>query len=381
MSKKVLILGAGFGGLELATRLKSLIANDVEVTLIDKHDFFILGFAKLEVLFGRKSADDIKNHYRNLSPGIRFLRENIQSIDPELRHVVTDQGNHQADVLVIALGADLDPNATPGLVEHGHEFYSLSGVERLNGALASFRRGVAMISILGLPYKCPPAPFEVALQLHDYLVEHGCRNEVTIRVLSPAPTPLPVSKQGSETILQLFKERGMEFLPNHSVTSVQANLALVKETGGLPFDLFMAVPVHRVPPVVAASGLVREGWISVNPANLETSFPDVYAIGDVTKIPVGTAAIPKAGAFADRAAHAVADDIVYRIHGKGSPGRFDGAGTCYLEFGKGNVAKIEANFLGGPTPDVRFVGPSEEFKADKIEFGSSRIKRWFGSGK
>jgi len=379
MKKKVLILGAGFGGIELATRLGETLANEVHVTLIDKNDYFILGFAKLDVLFGRKKSDEIKSYYRNLSPSVDFRKEEIQSIDPETRRVVTDAGNYEGDILIVALGADLDLDATPGLAQDGHEFYSLPGVENLSRILPTFRSGIAVIAILGLPYKCPPAPFETALRLHDYFEERGIRKNTTIRVLSPTPTPLPVSKEGSETILRLFTERGIEFLPGYQITSIDGSghRAMIKEQDVISYDLLMTVPVHRVPAVVAASGLVQGGWISVNPVNLETRFPDVYAIGDVTKIPVGSAALPKAGAFADRAARTVADEIEYRIRGTGSPGRFDGSGTCYLEFGGGTVAKIEANFFGGPAPSVRFIGPSREFHADKEEFSSSRLNRWF----
>ncbi len=380
MKKHVLILGAGFGGLELATRLLEMIPDDVRVTLIDRNDFFIFGFSKYEVLFGRKRPDEIKSYYRDLAPAIDFRREQIESIDPVTRSVGTSAGSYNADILVIALGAEVDPGTTPGLTEGGYEFYTLGGVERLSQILPDFKSGVAVISILGLPYKCPPAPFEAALQLHDYLVERGVRNDITIRVLSPAPTPLPVSKEGSETILRLFAERKIEFLPGHLVTSIDANgkRAVLKERDAVSYDLFMGVPVHRVPAVVATSSLVQDGWIPVNVLNLETRFSNVFAVGDVTKIPVGAAAMPKAGAFADRAARTVADEIAYRIRGTGSPGKFDGAGTCFLEFGAGTVAKIEANFLGGPAPDVRFLGPSREFRADKESFTSTRLARWFG---
>ena len=378
MKKRVLILGAGFGGLELATRLQELVPDDVSITLIDKNDSFILGFAKLEVLFGRKTSDAIKSYYKNLSPSVDFRMEEIESIDPENLRVSTNKDKYDADILVVALGAHVDPNLTPGLSEYGHEFYTLSGVERLSLVLPQFR-GTAVIGILGVPYKCPPAPFETALQLHDYYEDLGVRKEINIRVMSPAPTPLPISKEGSETILRLFQERRIEFLPGHAITAVDGSTKriLVKDHDAIPFDLFMAVPVHRAPQVLAASGLLQEGWIPVNPVNLETRFPNVYAVGDVTKIPVGSAAVPKAGAFADRAAKTVADEIVFRMKGTGSPGKFDGSGTCYLEFGGGKVAKIEANFLGGPAPSVRFVEPSKDFRPDKDLFASSRLNRWF----
>ena len=377
--KEVLILGAGFGGLELATRLQETLPDDVQVTLIDKSDYFILGFSKFDILFGRKHSEEIKSYYRNLAPKVHFRQEQIQSIDPNSRRVMTNAATYDTDILVVALGADVDSGSTPGFVEGGYEFYTLGGVERLNHVLPDFKSGVAVIAILGLPYKCPPAPFEAALQLHDYFMQQNVRSEITIRVLSPTPTPLPVSKEGSETILRLFAERGIEFLPGHQITSIdpKTRQGHVKERDAVSYDLFMGVPVHRVPPVVADSGLTQEGWIPVNPVNLETRFSNVFAIGDVTKIPAGTAVLPKAGAFADRAACSVAEEIAYRIRGKGSPARFDGAGTCYLEFGGGTVAKIEANFLGGPSPNVRFIGPSKEFRADKESFASQRLERWF----
>jgi sulfide:quinone oxidoreductase len=379
MKQHVVILGAGFGGLELATRLREIAPDEIQVTLIDKSDSFFFGFAKFEVAFGRKNADQIKSYYRDLAPGIDFKQEVVESIDPSTRGVTTSSSTYDSDFLVIALGADMNFEVTPGLKAGGEDFYTLAGVERLSRVLPQFKSGTVMISILGMPYKCPPAPFEMALQLHDYFSERGVRESTKIRVLSPAPTPLPISKDGSETILRLFGERGIEFLPAHPVLSIDpsAKQAAIKEKGTMPYDLFLAVPAHRAPSVVAKAGLLQEGWIAVNPRNLETSFPNVFALGDVTKIPVGAAAVPKAGAFADRAARALADEIVYRVRGAGSPGTFDGAGTCFLEFGGGMVAKVEANFLGGPAPDVRFSGPAKEFRADKESFGSSRLSRWF----
>jgi sulfide:quinone oxidoreductase len=379
MKTRVLILGAGFGGLELASRLQETATKEIQVTLIDKNDSFFMGFSKFEVVFGRKSSDQIKSYYRNLHPGTDFKQGSIQSIDPGSKRITTNAGTHDADFLVIALGADMNFAATPGLLEGGQEFYTLAGAEKLGSILPNFRSGQIVIGILGIPYKCPPAPFEMALQLHDYLSDQGVREQTKIRVVSLAPTPLPISKDGSETILRLFKERGIEFMPSTPVVSVDPSSkhAAIKDRDPMPYDLFIGVPVHRTPTVVADAGMAKDGWVSVNAQNLETGFPNVFAIGDVTKIPVGNAAVPKAGAFADRAALAVADEILYRVRNSGSPGHFDGTGTCFLEFGGGMVAKVEANFLGGPAPDVRFVGPSKEFRAEKDSFKTTRLNRWF----
>jgi sulfide:quinone oxidoreductase len=379
MQTRVLILGAGFGGLELATRLDELLDADVRITLLERSESFAIGFSKLDVMFGRRTRAEVSRRYADLAaPGVELRRETVTRIDPAARRVETDAGAHEADVLVVALGADLDRAATPGFEAAGHEFYSMAGAEALAAALPAFTSGTALIAVLGAPYKCPPAPYEAALQLHDALVARGVRDRVVLRVATPTPSPLPVSKEGSEVISRLCAERGIEVLLGHAITSIDAaaGSAAVKDRAPLAFDLFLGVPVHRVPPVVAAAGLAPSGWVEVDPATLETRFPGVYAVGDVTRIPAGAAVLPKAGAFADRAARAVADDIVHRVRG-GERGRFDGAGQCYLELGDGAVGKVDANYFGGPAPVVRFLGPSPEYRPDKLAFAATRLARWF----
>lgn len=378
--KRVVILGAGFGGLELSAQLALRAAGRVEVTLFDERDAFVVGFSKVDVLFGRKTAAQVKTPYARLAAkGVTFRQERVEAIDPAAKKVTTSGGSYEADLLVVALGAEIDRGATPGLAELGHEFYTLEGAERLKVALDGFRGGPILIAILGMPYKCPPAPFEVALQLHDHLVRAGTRAAASIRVLSPAPVPLPVSAEGSEKLLALMKDRGIAFNPGALVTAVEADehMALLESGERFAWELFMGVPVHRVPKAVAQSGLSPKGWVSVDPQTMETPFPGVYAIGDVTVVPVGQAAVPKAGAFADRAALAVADDIVARLEGRAERGRFDGKGSCYAELGIENVAKIEADFFGGPSPSVKFLGPAKEYLPDKLEFARARLARWF----
>lgn len=376
----VLILGAGFGGLELATTLDEELGGEVDVTLIDRSDSFTVGFDKLAVLFGKKQPEEVRSYYRDLAAGgVDFRQEEVRSIDPVARHVVTDANTYDADVLVVALGAALDAAATPGLAEIGHEFYSLPGVERLAGELTSFESGTIVIGVLGLPYKCPPAPWEAALLLHDFLVRRGVRDAVRIRAISPAPAPLPISADGSAVIAEQFGASGIDLLVGRRIVALDPNehAAVLDDGEQVPFDLFMGVPVHRVPEVVAAAGLADGGWVRVDPYTLETTHPNVFAIGDVTTIPVGQGAIPKAGAFADRAARSVAQTIASRVRGTGEPGRFDGVGACYLEFGEGNIAKVDADYLSGSEPRVAFLGPSAEYVPDKERFAATRLGRWF----
>jgi len=377
MKKQVLILGAGFAGLELAARLSDSLEDEVQVTLLDQNDSFSFGFSKLDIMFGRKATADVRLHYRDISKrGVEFRQERVTSIDPEKRRVTTDEGSYDADVLAVALGADYDFAATPGFEEGGFEYYSIAGAERMREVIPGFDSGTILIAILGHPYKCPPAPFEGALLLHDHFVERGVRGAVEIRVIGPMAAPVPITREVSQQILGALEERGIEYVPKQLVASVDTGSRETRlaSGGSEPYDLLIGIPVHRPPEVVESSGLVVDGWVPVDHTNLRTRFQDVYALGDVSGAPVA-----KAGVFAEAAARVVADDITARLHGGELKRPYDGAGNCYIEFGGGMVGKVEANFLGGPAPTARLLGPSRELAAEKEAFGSTRHARWFGS--
>ena len=377
MSTHVVILGAGFGGLELATRLSDSASDEIRLTLIDRNDSFSFGFSKLDVLLGRKTISEVLLPYDEIEKdGVEFRRERVISIDPDTRRVATERASYDADVLVVALGADYDFAATPGFAEEGLEYYTLAGAERLRDVLTDFHSGKVLVGILGHPFKCPPAPFEGAFLLHDRFVERGIRHAVEIRVIGPQSAPVPVTKEVSRNFLDALAERGIEYVPNQHIVELDTNGKEARLEGGgtAPYDLFIGVPVHRVPEVVARSGLAPDGWVQVNPDNLATQFPDVYALGDVAALPGA-----KAGVFAENAARIVAENIRARLRGSEPEHRYEHDGTCYIEFGAGRVAKVEANFLGGPKPTARLVGPSAELAADKLEFAATRRKRWFGS--
>ena len=261
-------------------------------------------------MFVKQTADDVRLPYRNImKPGVRFLQETIAAIDPAAKRVTTDRGTYEADVLVIALGADVDPAATPGLVEGGHEFYSLSGAVRARSAVASFAKGRAIIGVVSAPFKCPPAPNEAALLLDDYLTERGVRDACEISLVMPFPSPVPPSPDTSKALLAAFADRGITFVPGRSVRALdpERRVAVLDDGSEMPYDLFLGVPTHRAPDVVVASGLTENGWIPVDQKTLATRFPGVFAVGDVTS--VGT---PKAGVFAEGAARTVADGLIAR---------------------------------------------------------------------
>lgn len=372
----VLVLGAGFAGLELATTLSDAFGSDADVTLVDASDAFVFGYSKLDVLFGRTDLASVRLPYNAIDkPGVRVLRETITAIDPESRRVTTNTATHEADYLVIALGADYDLDATPGLADGDNEFYSVAGAARLAERLPAFTEGRAIVGVCGAPFKCPPAPSEAALLLHDYLTARGVRERCQISFIIPFETPVPPSPDTSEALLAAFAERDIEFIGGHRVASLDTSRRFVLLDDGteMPYDLFLGVPKHRAPQVVIDSGMTVDGYIPVDSAMLKTQYPNVYAVGDVA-----TVGVPKAGVFAEGAARVVADQLIADIQGGEPPAPYDGRGGCYIEFGSGKVGKVNVDFLSGPKPTGTFVEPSQELVAEKCQFGSSRRQRWFG---
>ena len=373
---RIVVLGAGFGGLEIASRLSAEFGDALDLVLVDRADAFVFGFSKLDVMFGRTTAEHVVHRYADVvRPGVRFAQATVRAIDPVARRVVTDDEVLEADVLVIALGADLHPEATPGLVEGGHEFYTVEGAFAVREVLERFEGGRVVVAVTSTPFKCPPAPSETAFLVHDLLERRGLLDRSQVSLVMPLPAPIPPSPQASRAILTAFAERGIAWHPETLVRSIDParKVAVLTDGGELPFDLLLAVPVHRAPAVVVEAGLTQDGWVPVDPFTLETRFPDVYAVGDVTS--VGT---PKAGVFAEGQAAVVADAIAARMRSDGAGATYDGRGICYLELGHDEVARVEVVFRPGEMPVGALEGPTAQLAADKAAFGAERVQRWFG---
>jgi sulfide:quinone oxidoreductase len=241
--------------------------------------------------------------------------------------------------------------------------------------LPDFSAGRIVVGVCGAPFKCPPAPSETALLLHDYLSEHGVRGDCEITFLMPLPSPVPPSPETSAALLDAFSEREIDFRPGVRIASLEPAQGIARLNDGdeVPYDLFLGVPKHRAPEVVVASGMTEDGYVPVNPATLETRFPGVYAVGDVS-----TVGVPKAGVFAEGAARTAAASLIARIRNGEQPDAYDGLGSCYIEFGSGRVGRVDVDFLSGAGPTGTFHEPSAALVAEKEQFGSSRSARWFG---
>lgn len=376
MKKRILILGAGFGGLELSTMLSETFGDGIEVTVIDKNDSFYFGFSKLDVMFGLAKPDAVRLPYKKfVKPGVRLLRETISKVDPVAKRVTTNRGTHEADFLVVALGADYDFAATPGMAD-ATEFYTLEGATRLGEMLSKFTRGRVLIAVGGAPFKCPPAPSEAALMMHDYLTTRGIRNACEITLILPLEVPIPPSPETSRALLAAFAERNITFVADREMRKVDTQRRMVTLDDGreFPYDLFLGVPAIRAPKLLEESGMTEEGYVPVKPKTLETRFPDVYAVGDCAR--QGT---PKAGVFAEGAARAVARALIARLRNEQVPVTHAGTGSCYIEFGGGRIGRVDVDFFSNPDGPVgKYYEPSVALRADKEHFGSSRRARWFG---
>jgi sulfide:quinone oxidoreductase len=332
MAMRVVVLGAGFGGLELCTLLSETLGSAVDATLIDKSDAFVFGYSKLDVMFGRTELAAVRLPYDRFNKeGVRFRRETVAAIDPAARRVTTNAGTYEADVLVIALGADYDFDATPGLAAGGDEFYTEAGADRLRAKLPAFAGGRAIVGVSAAPYKCPPAPSECALLLHDYLTMRRLRKRCEITMILPLPSPVPPSPGTSKALVQAFAERDIKFLPSRRVASLDPGrrVAVLDDGNELGYDLYFGVPKHRAPKVVEACGI------------------------------------------------AVAGSIIARVR-QGEPGKYAGAGSCYIEFGAGRIGRVDVDFFSGPKPTGTYHEPTVALRSEKERFGSSRRARWFG---
>ena len=379
MRRRVVILGAGFAGLELATRLSETIPDQVDVTLIDRNDSFYFGFSKLEVMVGREAAECRATPLRRH----RLGRGHVPPGDGDGHRPGGAARDHRRGRPWRRTSWSWPwgrtttwppPRASRRAVT---EYYTLAGAERLRDALTDFDGGRVLVSVLGQPFKCPPAPFEGSFLLHEYFTGRGIRDAVQMTTTFPMQRPVPVTSEVSQMFRDGLASRGIEELPQHLVTAIDpaAGRASVANGETLDYDLFVGIPVHRAPDPLAAAGLAVDGWVPVDQANLRTRFPQVYALGDVC---TGPRTVPKAGIFAESAALVVADDIAAEVTGAPPPAPYQGSGVCYAEFGDGLVSKVEVSFLGGDAPAAERHEPSLEYAADKAEFGATRRARWFG---
>ena len=377
---RTLILGAGFGGIAVATKLRGLVGDDHEIVLVDRREEFWMGLRKLWELVGIGTISEGSRSRRLLSGhGIDFVPCGVEAIDPVGRTVRCDGSLWNADFVVVALGAEPRPDLVPGMAEHAHDVWELGGVHGAKAALEGFEGGRVAVVIAGAPYPCPPAPYECAMLLDEWLRHRDLRERTGLVVSTFQPILLPnAGREGSAWLGEQLAARGIEARVGRNVERLEDG-AVVYADGELDADLVIGVPPHRVPAVVADSGLTRDGdWIPVDPGTLATPYPGVFAVGDVTEIKLANGLpLPKAGVIAELQGARVAAAIAAEVQGGGPPPPFDGRGYCFIEMGRSTATLVEGEFFAEPQPIVRLREPSAENAEEKRRFEAERLSRWF----
>jgi sulfide:quinone oxidoreductase len=377
--KRVLILGGGFGGIATARLLKQSLAEEDEVILVDRRDYFMVGFRKTWALTGQSTLEEGRRPLDSLSNlGVRVMQDSVTRIDPAARTAWMGDQRLSADALVVALGAGLAPESIPGFEEYAYNVYDPQDIPRAAQALNEFQGGTLLIGIFGVPYKCPPAPYEMALLIRETLQSRGV--QANVEVCTPQPVSMPLLGQvGCDIIEGRLADNGITFLPNRKATAVEWG-EVVFTNERRKYDLLFGIPPHRPPAVVRESGLVGEsGWISVNARTLETQFPGVYAIGDVVQIAMANGKpLPKAGVFAEGMGETVADHIAATFAGREPEAGFQGEGGCYLEVGSGQAMMVKGHFMAVPEPEVSLTEASAQYLEEKRSFETQRLVSWFG---
>ncbi len=376
--KRVLVLGGGFGGIATAVALRARLDPADQIVLVDRRPSFVMGLRKNWVLAGESSLAEGTRRLADLERGgITVVQGSVEAIHPADLAADVDGRRYEADALVIALGAEHDADRVPGFREFAIDAYDPAATAGGRKAIERLTAGRVVIGIFGVPYPCPPGPFELAMLLASQFA--GRRIGASVTVFSPLALSLPIlGSAGCATVESRLAGAGVEFLAAHQATAVLEG-AVEFADDRLPFDLLLGVPPHRPPAVVTAAGLTRGGpWIPVDRLTLETDFPGVYAIGDVTAIPLANGQmLPKAGVFAEAQGKVVAERIVAGFAGRTAVATFTGEGACFFELGGGMAAMVAGRFLADP-PDVRLTEPGPEHLAAKRAFEADRLRSWFG---
>ena len=383
MSRKtVLVLGGGIGGLMAAGHLRRLLSAEHRIVVIERRQTFSACMSNLWVMTGERK--DPREGERELSKleraGIEVVHAEVQAIDPAAKAVETTAGALEGDYIIIALGAETDPQAVPGFAESALNVYEAGDALQIRRALEDFSGGRIVVLISRTPFSCPSAPYEAAFLIESVLRTRGVRERTEIALYTPEDQPMLVAgRTVGAALITMLEERGIELHWEQIPLKIDpASRRVLFELEDTSFDLLVGVPPHTAPQAVRESGLVdASGWVPVDQTSLQTRYAGVFAIGDVTAIRLSNGMfLPKAGVFADGQARVVAANIAAEITGEGRATQFTGHGFCYIEVGDGMAAYGSGNFYGIPVPRVTLEPPAQRFRQEKEDQERTILALW-----
>lgn len=381
--KTVLVLGGGTGGVVAATRLRQLLPSDDRVILVDRERDHVFQPSLLWLAVNKRTSDQIVRPIDRLErKGIEVIFGDITEIDPEAKRIRVGDTEIESDALVISLGAELAPDQVPGLRDAGHNLYTLEGAVGAAKSLQELQSGRVIILTAAPGYKCPAAPYEAAMLVNDFLNRRSSGNGVRVELFTAEPGPMGTAgPEVSDGVRNMVEAHGVTYHPSHQIEDADPAGGTLKFAGSerTGYDQLIYVPHHRAPAVISNAGLTGEsGWMTVDPHTLRTRFPGVYAIGDVTSIPLPSGKpLPKAGVFAHAQAEVVAANLAAEWSGKAPDHAFDGKGACFVETGCGRAAYGSGNFYADPEPDMTLYEPSRIRHLSKVLFEKRWLWKWF----
>ena len=372
MGRTVLILGAGIGGITAAGNLRKLLPREDRVVVIDRASEHVFPPSLLWRMVGERQDAGISRPLSRIARnGVELVQGNVTRIDPAGLAVDVDGRPLHGDAIIVALGAEYAPETIPGLSEAGHCIYTLAGAAAIHGALQQFNGGRIVILTAAPQYKCPAAPYESAMLVDSFCRNKGIRDRTHIDLYAAEPGPMMVAGPAiSAAVRGMVEQRGITYHPEYQIKTAdaQARRLIFANGAEAEFDLLLYVPPHKAPTVVKEANLVNEsGWIPVNRDTLQTRYENVFALGDVTTIPLKMGRpLPKAGTFAHGQAEVVAHNLACAWSGKGTPRRFEGEGSCFIEIGNGRAGMGSGNFFAEPMPQVNMRQPGMLWHVGKV---------------
>ncbi len=383
--KHLLILGAGTAGTMVANRLRRALADDWRITLVDQSEthYYQPGF--LFIPFGIYGQRDVVKPERDfVPPGVEFIVSPIALIEPERRRVQLSQEGRMLDYdfLVIATGAHIRPDQTPGLAEHEwqrsiFDFYTLEGALALARHLRTWQGGRLVVNVVDNPIKCPVAPLEFLMLADWFFRERGMRDRVELIYATPLSGAFtkPIA---SRYLSSMLAEKGIQVVPDFMVERVDpdAKKLIAYDEQEVAYDLLVSVPLNMGAQVIAQSGLGDSlNYVAVDKHTfVSPKYPEIFALGDAAALPTS-----KAGSVAHFAVECFAENFMHYVEGLEMPHRFDGHANCFIESGFGKALLIDFNYDVEPLPGhypLPGVGPLALLKESEANHWGKLLFRW-----